>query len=84
MLSAYETAKEILDRLKELYSSDADLEHSVQTMLLSEFGAFVQNPKETLDQTFNHFNHLLSSMLKHKIMRETIEQKVTFFEWSKV
>ena len=34
------TAKEIWDRLKELYSTDEDLEHSIQTLLLSEFGVF--------------------------------------------
>ena len=75
--------------MKELYSSDADLEHSVQTLLLSEFGAFAQNPYEKLDQTFNQFNHLLSMMLKHNLKCETIEQKVTFMnglrsEWKAV
>lgn len=78
LTSSFVKAKEIWDRLKELYSSNADLEHFVQTLLLSEFGAFVQNPEETLDQTFNCFNHLLSRVLKHKIKREPIEQKVTF------
>lgn len=42
LVSACDTTKGIWDRLKELYSSDADLEHSVQTLLLSEFGAFVK------------------------------------------
>ena len=61
----------------------------MQTLLLSEFGAFVQNPDEKMDQTFNRFNHLLSRMLKHNLMREKIEQKVTFmnglrFEWKVV
>ena len=78
LVSSCETAKEIWDRLKELYLSDVDLEHSVQTLLLSKFGAFSQNLDEKLDQTFNRFNHLLSRMLKHKIRREKIEQKVTF------
>ncbi|XP_052626862.1 uncharacterized protein LOC128133449 [Lactuca sativa] len=78
LVSACETAKAIWDRLKELYSSDADLEHSVQTMLLSEFGAFVQKYEEKLDQTFNRFNHLLSRMVKNNLKHEIIEQKVTF------
>lgn len=78
LLSACETTKEIWDRLKELYSSDADLKHSVQTLLLLEFGAFVQKFDEKLDKTFNHFNHLLSRMLKHNLKRVKIEQKLTF------
>ena len=49
-----DTEKDIWDRLKELCSSDDDLEHSTQTLLLLEFGAFVQKPEESLDQTFNH------------------------------
>ena len=44
LVSSCETAKEIWDRLKELYSTDVDLEYSTQTLLLSEFGAFAQNP----------------------------------------
>ncbi|XP_023756537.1 uncharacterized protein LOC111905086 [Lactuca sativa] len=78
LVSACENVKEIWDKLKELYSSDAHLEHSIQTFLLSEFGAFVQKSDEKLDQTFNRFNHLLSRMLKHNLKREKIEQKVTF------
>ena len=35
LVSSCETGKEIWDRLKELYSSDVDLEHSIQTLLLS-------------------------------------------------
>ena len=89
MVSSCEIAKEIWDRLKEIYSSDADLEHSIQTLLLSEFSAFAQKPEEKLDQTFNRFNHLLSRMLKHNIKYEKIEQKVTFMnelrsEWKAV
>jgi len=68
----------IWDRLKELYSGDADLEHSVQTLLLSEFGAFAQKPEETLDQAFNRYNHLLSRMLKYNLERKVFEQKVKF------
>ncbi|XP_023742939.1 uncharacterized protein LOC111891079 [Lactuca sativa] len=78
LVSSCETAKEIWYRHRELYSSDADLEHSIQTLLLLEFGAFVQKPEEKLDQTFNRYNHLLSGMVKHKIKRELIEQRVTF------
>nr|KAJ0224580.1 hypothetical protein LSAT_V11C100011640 [Lactuca sativa] len=47
--SACDTAKGIWDRLKDLYSCDADLEHTMQTLLLSEFGAFVQKYDENLD-----------------------------------
>ncbi|XP_052627489.1 uncharacterized protein LOC128134106 [Lactuca sativa] len=72
------TAKEIWDSLKELYSTDEDLEHSIQTLLLSEFSAFEQKPDEKLIQTFDRFNHLLSKMMKHGIGRKVIEQKVTF------
>ena len=71
-------AKEIWDRLKELYSTDEDLEHSIQTLLLSEFGDFKQNLDKSLIQTFNRYNHLHSKMIKHGISREVIEQKVTF------
>lgn len=78
LVNSYDTAKGIWDRLKELYSGDDDLEHSIQTLLLSEFGAFRQNSDETLDQTFNRFNHLLSRMLKYNLERKVIEQKVTF------
>ena len=48
LVSSCTTAKEIWDRLKELYSTDEDLEHSIQTLLLSEFGAFEQKPEEKL------------------------------------
>ncbi|KAI3505861.1 hypothetical protein L1887_28170 [Cichorium endivia] len=78
LVSSCETAKEIWDRLQELYSEDADLEHSVQTTLLSDFGSFEKGPEETLTQTFNRYNHLLSRLLKYKIARTVIEQKVTF------
>nr|KAJ0199171.1 hypothetical protein LSAT_V11C600328070 [Lactuca sativa] len=40
LVSSCDTAKAIWDRLKELYSTDADFEHSTQTLLLSEFGSF--------------------------------------------
>jgi len=40
LVSPCTTEKEIWDILKELYSTDEDLEHSIQTLLLSEFGAF--------------------------------------------
>ena len=53
------------------------MEHSVQTFLLLEFGAFVQKSDKKLNQTFNRFNHLLSRMLKHNLKYENIEQ-VTF------
>ena len=58
-------------------------------MLLSEFGEFKQNSDETVTQTFDRFNHLLSKMIKHDIERKLIEQKVTFLnglrsEWRAV
>ena len=45
LVSSYATAKEIWDRLKELYSNDEDLEHCIQTLLLSEFGDFKRKPE---------------------------------------
>ena len=89
LVSSCATAKEIWDRLKELYSTDEDLEHSIQTLLLSEFGDFKQKPEEKLVQAFDRFNHLLSKMIKHGIERKVIEQKVTFMnglrsEWMAV
>ena len=51
-----DTAKVIWDRLKELYSTDVNIEHSTQILLLSEFGAFTQKPKEGLSQNFNSYN----------------------------
>ncbi|KAI3767848.1 hypothetical protein L2E82_18277 [Cichorium intybus] len=80
LVSSCETAKEIWDKLKELYSGDADLEHSIQTTLLSDFGSFAQGSKETLTQTFNRYNHLLSRLLKYNLARTVIEQKVTFLD----
>ncbi|KAL7600039.1 hypothetical protein Lser_V15G23597 [Lactuca serriola] len=89
LVSSCSTAKEIWDRLRELYSIDEDLEHSIQTLLLSEFGEFKQNSDETVTQTFDRFNHLLSKMIKHDIERKLIEQKVNFLnglrsEWRAV
>ena len=89
LVSSCTTSKEIWDRLKELYSTDKDLEHSIKTLLLSEFGAFAQKSEETLLQTFDRYNHLLSKMMKHDIERKEIEQKVTFLnglrpEWMAV
>ncbi|KAL7586974.1 hypothetical protein Lser_V15G40724 [Lactuca serriola] len=89
LVSSCTTAKEIWDRLRELYSTDEDLEHSIQTLLLSEFGEFRQEAEETVTQTFDRFNHLLSKMIKHDIERKLIEQKVTFLnglrsEWRAV
>ena len=78
MVSSCTTAKEIWDMLKELYFTDEYLEHSIQTLLLSEFGDFKQKPEEKLIQAFDRFNHLLSKMIKHGIERKVIEQKVTF------
>ncbi|KAL7609531.1 hypothetical protein Lser_V15G12916 [Lactuca serriola] len=78
LVSSCGTAKEVWDRLRELYSTDEDLEHSIQTLLLSEFGEFKQKLEEVLTQTFDRFNHLLSNMIKHDIERKLIEQKVTF------
>ncbi|KAI3510498.1 hypothetical protein L1887_17545 [Cichorium endivia] len=75
---------EIWDRLQELYSGDADLEHSVQTTILSEFGLFSQASDETLTQTFNYYNHLLSRLLKYKIARSVIEQKFKSYTLVKV
>ena len=59
--------------LKELYSTDEDLEHSIQTLLLFEFGDFKKKPEEKLIQAFDRFNHLLSKMIKHGIERNVIE-----------
>ena len=89
LVSSCSTTKEIWDRLKELYSTDADLEHDTQTLLLLEFGAFTQKPEESLSQTLNRYNHLLSRMVKYGIGRKLIEQKVTFMnglrlEWMAV
>ena len=67
LVSSCTTAKEVWDRLRELYSTDEDLEHSIQTLLLSEFGEFRQGAEETVTQTFDRFNHLLSKMIKHDI-----------------
>ncbi|XP_023748475.1 uncharacterized protein LOC111896725 [Lactuca sativa] len=78
LVSVCTTAKEIWDRLKELYLSDIDIKDSVQTLLLSDFGAFSQKADERIDQTFNRFNHLLSIMIKNNLRHEVIEQKVTF------
>ena len=78
LVSSCDTAKAISDRLRELYSTDVDLEHLTQTLLLSEFDEFVQKPEETLSATFNRYNHTLSKMMKHGIERELIDQKVMF------
>lgn len=77
-VSSYTTTKEIWNRLKELYSTDEDLEHSIQTVFLSEFGAFSQKPEEKLIQIFDPFNHLLSKMMKYGIERKFIKQMLTF------
>ena len=53
LVSSLETAIEILDRLKELYSRDDDLKHSVQTTLHFEFGSFKQKYDENLDHSVN-------------------------------
>ncbi|KAI3499728.1 hypothetical protein L1887_35537 [Cichorium endivia] len=89
LVSSCETTKEIWDKLQELYSGDANLEQSVQTTILSEFGSFEQASEKTLTQTFNCYNHLLSRLLKYKIARMVIEQKVTFLnrlrsEWKAI
>ena len=89
LVSSCTAAKQIWDRLKELYSTDEDLEHSIQTLLLSEFGDFKQKPEEKLIQAFDCFNHLLSKMINHGIGREVIEQNVMFMiglrpEWMAV
>ena len=68
LTSSLETAK-IWNKRKELYSWDDDLKDSIQTIILSEFGAFKQKSDETLDQVVNRFNHLLSKMLKHCLKR---------------
>ncbi|XP_023738669.1 uncharacterized protein LOC111886644 [Lactuca sativa] len=78
LVSSCTTVKEICDRLKELYSTDEDLEHSIQTLLHSEFGDFKKKPEEKLIQAFDRFNHLLNRMIKNGIERNVIEQKVTF------
>lgn len=53
LVSSLETAKEIWDKLKKLYWIDVDLEHSVQTTLLSEFCSLKQKCDETLDHVVN-------------------------------
>lgn len=78
LVSSCTTAKEIWDILKELYSTVEDLEHSIQTLLLLEFGEFKQKPEEMIIQAFDCFNHLLSKMIKYGIERKVIKQKVTF------
>lgn len=78
LVSSCLTAHEIWVRLKELYSGDVDLLHSLQTTILSEFGSFEPKLDESVNQTVTHFNHSLSRMIKHKLDREVIEQKVTF------
>ena len=75
LVSACSTAKEIWVRLKELYSIDEDLENLIQTLLLSDFGDFKQKLEENPIQMFDHFNHLLSKMIKHGIGREVVEQR---------
>ena len=77
-MNSYDTAKGIWDRMKELYSCDEELEHSMQTTLMSEFGSFIQKPEENLEQTANRFNHVLSKMLKYNLQRKVVEEKVTF------
>ena len=57
--------------------------------MLSEFGAFQQNPEEKLIQAFDRFNHMLGKMIKHGVGREVNEQKVTYLnglrpEWMAV
>lgn len=73
LVSTCDSAKEIWNRLVELYSDDVDLEDSVQTLLLLEFGAFVQKSNDNLDQTFNWFSHLLSHMMKNNLKHQIIE-----------
>ena len=58
LVSTCKTAKEIWDRLKELYSSDIDLEPFVQTLILLEFRDFVQMSNEKLDHTISSVNLL--------------------------
>ena len=67
LVSSCVSAKENWDRLKELYSTDVDLKHSTQTLLLSEFGDFKQNLEENLSQMFKRYNHHLNKMIKHGI-----------------
>lgn len=67
LVSSYKYAKETWDRLKELYSGDADLTHSLQTSLLSKFGYFKKKYDESIEQIINRFNHLLSHILKHNL-----------------
>ena len=78
LISSLESAHKIWNRLKELYSGEADLTTSLQTSLLSEYGSFEQKYDETIIQSVNRVNHLLIRMLKHGLKREHIEQKVTF------
>lgn len=78
LISSLNTAKHIWDRSKKLYSRDEDQTHSIRTNMLSELGSFKQKDDETLDQTVDRFNHLLSKMLKHGLERTVIEHKVTF------
>lgn len=75
--------------MKELYSSDDDLELSLQTTLPSEFESFIQKLEDNLEQTVNRFNHLFRRMLMYNLQRKVIEEKVTFMnglrsEWKSI
>lgn len=75
--------------MKELYSSDYDLELSLQTTLPSEFESFIQKLEDILEQTVNRFNHLFRRMLMYNLQRKVIEEKVTFMnglrsEWKPI
>lgn len=89
LVNLYDTPKKIWDRLKGLYYGDDDLNHSLQTTLLSEWSSLKQNTYENLEQTVNRFIHLLSKFLKNNLKRQHIVQKVTFMnslisEWKTI
>lgn len=50
LVSSFDMAHKIWEKLKELYSGDADQTYYVQTTLLSEFGSFRQKAGKTIDQ----------------------------------
>lgn len=52
-VSSCTTVKKIWYRLKESYSTNEDIEHSIQTLLLSEFGDFKKKLEEKLIQAFD-------------------------------
>lgn len=73
LVSSCDTAHDIWNRLKELYTSDDDLLHSTLNTLLSKFGSFEQKPDDLIEHNVTRFNHLLSRMMKHRLERKVIK-----------